>query len=154
MKTKRIALNTLSETEKLAKILASELSSHGRIYLTGDLGSGKTTFVQFFMRSIGYLNKVTSPTFNIVKLYEVDGKNIYHIDAYRLSGVRNVFDLEDALYSEDVIVFVEWPEMIKQFLNLDALSMTFSLENGVHYFRAHSESENYSSILTKIEEAF
>lgn len=150
----RFKLEDLETTKRLAQILSEELSKRARIYLSGELGSGKTTFVQFYLKALGYDKKVISPTFNLVKYYEFNQLHVYHIDAYRLKDTTNVFDFEDALYSDDVITLIEWPEMIERFLDQDALFITFFLENGIHYVSLKSESEKYRPAIKRIKKEF
>ena len=154
MKTKKFALENLAETKRLAEVFSKYFVSHARVYLSGDLGSGKTTLVQAFMKAIGYEGKVISPTFNLIKIYNVDSRIIFHIDAYRLGEVKSVFDFEDALYSSDVITFVEWPEMIEKFLDKGALEVNLTLENEIHYAQLSSEDEQYFSLMTEVEADF
>ncbi|MBI1838733.1 MAG: tRNA (adenosine(37)-N6)-threonylcarbamoyltransferase complex ATPase subunit type 1 TsaE [Candidatus Colwellbacteria bacterium] len=83
------------ETMARARILAEKLSKASLkkpliIGLTGDLGAGKTTFVKGFVRGFGVRKKIMSPTFIIMrKLRARDGRDIYHIDAYRVGGPKN-----------------------------------------------------------------
>ncbi|MEN8252303.1 MAG: tRNA (adenosine(37)-N6)-threonylcarbamoyltransferase complex ATPase subunit type 1 TsaE, partial [Patescibacteria group bacterium] len=88
--------------------------------LTGDGGSGKTTFTQGVLKAFGAEGPYTSPTFNIVKEYAVDKKNIekiYHIDAYRITGD----DMEsigwtDIVSNKKALVIIEWPENVSDVL--------------------------------------
>ena len=145
----KVKLSSLAKTEELAKLFAKLFFDHGRFYLSGGLGSGKTTFVQFYLKNLGYKGKVTSPTFNLVKEYALDGILFYHIDAYRLGDAQNVFDLEDALYFEDVILCLEWPEMIERFLEKRALYVEFGIENDEHFVILRSDSTEYASLIEK-----
>ena len=148
-----IELSSLDKTNELAEVLMHSIS-FGRFYLSGELGSGKTTFVQFCMKAAGYTGKVTSPTFNLIKMYSLDGKTYYHIDAYRLSQAESVFDFEEALFSEDVFCFVEWPEMIERFLDKNAIFIKFSVINNIHYCEISSPSPGYEPILQTLRRSF
>ncbi len=99
------------------------------IALYGDLGSGKTTFVQFIGKILEVSEKVNSPTFVISKNYPLKNqqwKNMVHIDAYRLNGksdIKNI-GLEEQVKNPENIIFIEWPEMIwkklpKNFLKVE-----------------------------------
>ena len=72
------------DTKSFAKRLASILKQNNVIVLTGELGSGKTKFVEGFLEHFGLENEISSPTFTIVNEYKKDEINIYHFDVYRL----------------------------------------------------------------------
>jgi tRNA threonylcarbamoyladenosine biosynthesis protein TsaE len=98
-----------AETEALAAELAGELRSGDVVTVSGELGSGKTTFVRGACRALGVTVPVTSPTFTIGHRY--DGRvAVSHLDLYRFSHVSHAEwgDLEP--YFEDAVAFVEWPE--------------------------------------------
>ena len=97
------------ETEALAARLAVRLAPGDVVAISGELGSGKTTFVRGACRALGVVDPVTSPTFTIGHRYR--GRlDVSHLDLYRFSGVSAAEwgDLEP--YFDDAIVFVEWPE--------------------------------------------
>ena len=98
-----------SETERIAAVLAERLVPGDVVTVSGELGSGKTTFVRGACRALGVTAPVTSPTFTIGHRYR--GRvDVSHLDLYRFAGVSSAEwgDLEP--YFEDAIVFVEWPE--------------------------------------------
>ncbi|MFA6495413.1 MAG: tRNA (adenosine(37)-N6)-threonylcarbamoyltransferase complex ATPase subunit type 1 TsaE [Candidatus Paceibacterota bacterium] len=89
------------------------------IFLQGDLGSGKTTFVRGFLKNFGVTPRGASPTFVLVKHYSIRrrgmrAKDIYHYDAYRLSSSRDlaVLGFADVAHNPEAIVLIEWPEKI------------------------------------------
>ena len=97
------------ETESLAAKLAAELRAGDVVTVSGELGSGKTTFVRGACRALGVHDAVTSPTFTIGHRYH--GRvDVSHLDLYRFQGFSAAEwgDLEP--YFDDAIVFVEWPE--------------------------------------------
>jgi tRNA threonylcarbamoyladenosine biosynthesis protein TsaE len=97
------------ETEELAASLARELVLGDVVAVSGELGTGKTTFVRGACRALGVTAPVTSPTYTIGHRYEGD-PDVSHLDLYRFTGVSAAEwgDLEP--YFDDAIVFVEWPE--------------------------------------------
>ena len=103
------ATASAEETEALAARLAERLRVGDVVTISGELGTGKTTFVRGAARALGVTGPVTSPTFTIGHRYsgEVD---VSHLDLYRFSGLSPAEwgDLEP--YFENAIVFVEWPE--------------------------------------------
>ncbi len=98
-----------AETEAIAGRLAGELVPGDVVTVSGELGSGKTTFVRGACRALGITAPVTSPTYTIGHRYEGD-PDVSHLDLYRFVGVSAAEwgDLEP--YFDDAIVFVEWPE--------------------------------------------
>lgn len=95
------------------------------VALDGDLGLGKTTFVKMCAKHLGIKETVDSPTFTILKSYE--NPLMHHIDAYRLEGTQDIFDIEDAIYDEDAYIFVEWASFIEPMLPKNRVHITFSL---------------------------
>lgn len=98
-----------AETEELAGKLARELAVGDVVTVSGELGSGKTTFVRGACRALGVTAHVTSPTFTVGHRYPGD-PDVSHLDLFRFRGVSAAEwgDLEP--YFEDAICFVEWPE--------------------------------------------
>jgi tRNA threonylcarbamoyladenosine biosynthesis protein TsaE len=97
------------ETEAIAARLAASLAPGDVVTVSGELGSGKTTFVRGACRALGVTAPVTSPTYTIGHRYEGD-PDVSHLDLYRFTAVSAAEwgDLEP--YFDDAIVFVEWPE--------------------------------------------
>lgn len=102
------------------------------IGLFGDLGSGKTTFVQNVAQFFGIKNHVTSPTFVIQKKYSIDSeefdfKNLIHIDAYRLESGEELLSLdwEEIKNNPKNIIFIEWPEKVSEVLPKDTKMIKF-----------------------------
>ena len=101
--------DSAGETEELAARFAGELVVGDVVAVSGELGTGKTTFVRGACRALGVTAPVTSPTYTIGHRYEGD-PDVSHLDLYRFTGVSAAEwgDLEP--YFDDAIVFVEWPE--------------------------------------------
>ena len=99
-----------AETEGVAAALAAQLSAGDVVTVSGELGSGKTTFVRGACRALGVEGPVTSPTYTIGHRYHGRDGDVSHLDLYRFRGLSAAEwgDLEP--YFEDAIVFVEWPE--------------------------------------------
>ena len=97
------------ETEEIAGRLATGLVPGDVVTVSGELGSGKTTFVRGACRALGVTAPVTSPTYTIGHRYKGD-PDVSHLDIYRFTGVSAAewADLEP--YFDDAVVFVEWPE--------------------------------------------
>ena len=105
----QLTTSSPEETEAVAARLARALSPGDVVTVSGELGSGKTTFVRGAARALGVTRAVTSPTFTIGHRYEAQ-PDVSHLDLYRLQGVspEEWGDLEP--YFQDAIAFVEWPE--------------------------------------------
>jgi tRNA threonylcarbamoyladenosine biosynthesis protein TsaE len=91
-----------------------DLSIPSVIGLKGTLGAGKTTLVKHLILELGVQEKVTSPTFNIVKTYKKGKLTIFHVDLYRLSSIHEFLDLDLPLNEEDTVFFIEWSDMVPE----------------------------------------
>ena len=122
-----IVTASAAKTQAVAERLASVLPAGSVLALHGDLGAGKTTFVQGLARGLGIQESVTSPTFAILALHRGGGKTLVHVDAYRIDGGRA---LEDLMIDDFLVppwwVAVEWPSKVADWLPSDALHLEFS----------------------------
>jgi tRNA threonylcarbamoyladenosine biosynthesis protein TsaE len=105
-----LASTSAGETERIAAVLAARLGTGDVVTVSGELGTGKTTFVRGACRALGVTAPVTSPTFTIGHRYEGPSVAVSHLDLYRFTEVSAAewADLEP--YFDDALVFVEWPE--------------------------------------------
>ena len=119
---------TLEAGREFSKMLHNGLT----VYLHGNLGAGKTTFVRGVLQGLGHTGKVKSPTYTLVEPYLVSGFNVYHFDLYRFNdadeweaaGFREYFN-------EKSICLVEWPEKAGNLLPLASFDIKISIiENG------------------------
>ncbi len=102
------------------------------ISLNGDLGSGKTTFLQGFAAGLGIKEKILSPTFVIAKRFEIKGKkqqykNFYHIDCYRLTGLADLktFNFQEIISGGKNIIAIEWADKIRKAIPSPDISIAF-----------------------------
>lgn len=91
-----------------------DLSIPSVVGLKGTLGAGKTTLVKHLILELGVQEKVTSPTFNIVKTYKKGKLTIFHVDLYRLCSIHEFLDLDLPLNEEDTVFFIEWSDMVPE----------------------------------------
>lgn len=115
------------ETRAIGQAVAGMLGSGDVISLTGDLGAGKTTFVQGAAKGLGVEEPVLSPTFTLVREYR-GVSPVFHVDVYRLDRLQEVLDLgfEEMLDSGGV-VFIEWGDAIEALLPDDYLQIEMSI---------------------------
>ena len=127
MHKQTITTNNTEETKQLAQEFAKTLSLPAIVTLTGNLGAGKTTFVQGLAVGLGIEKKVNSPTFLLIKKYSLDKKNLYHVDLYRLSSEEDVVGtgLLDILQEKDSIVVIEWAEKMGKYLPNNRIDVQF-----------------------------
>ena len=111
LKALTLRLPDLAATERLGVQLAGLLRPGLKIYLSGDLGSGKTTLVRALLAAAGYGGRVKSPTYALVELYVISKLYLYHFDFYRF---RDPEEWQDAGFREhfdgSAVCLVEWPE--------------------------------------------
>ncbi len=128
------------ETQKIASVLAKEIVKHisGHAFvvgLVGDLGSGKTTFTQGFAAGLGIKEKIKSPTFILMQVFNVPRrkksaqyKNFIHIDAYRIAHKKELlhFGLKEMFRDPHNIILIEWADRIKSLLLKRTIIITFA----------------------------
>lgn len=114
-----------TETMNLAKNLARISNKTDTIVLTGDLGSGKTKFVEGFLAYFGLENEISSPTFTIVNEYSENDISIYHFDVYRLEDSSEFYEIGGEEYFEKGICLIEWGELIEDALPKEYLHISF-----------------------------
>ena len=111
-------LKSLEDTQNFSKNISKIISAGDIIFLYGEIGVGKTTFVRFVINNLESKNgirnsEVLSPTFNIVYDYDVGHTKILHYDLFRLKNYKDIFQLGMFETSNDSIKIVEWPELIE-----------------------------------------
>lgn len=128
---KGVTTDSAEQTRALAAELAAALPPDATVALHGDLGVGKTTFVQGLARGFGVREHVTSPTFAIYSIYQGESRTLVHLDAYRLENEKQI----EALLLDEFLVSpyclaVEWPEKIAAWLPANAWRLALSIEKG------------------------
>jgi tRNA threonylcarbamoyladenosine biosynthesis protein TsaE len=127
----------LNDLEKVA----ANIFEYGRRFniwlLKGEMGSGKTTFMNALATVIGVIDKVNSPSFGIVNEYQaLNGKSLYHFDFFRIKSPAEVFELGFFEYIDSGnYCFIEWPELIEPFLKKPYLEILIRVgDNGSRNF--------------------
>lgn len=142
---KKYITNNFQETQTLGKKIAIEILSQKTknsaliLALQGDLGAGKTTFLQGFAMGLGIKEKILSPTFIIMKKFKIQTSslkmkiknpkftNFYHFDCYRLDKPKEILELsfKEIILNPENIIAIEWPEKIKSLLPKNLIIIKF-----------------------------
>ena len=123
------------ETIDFAKTFAKTLKPGDIVVLSGELGSGKTKFVQGILEYFNLANEISSPTFTIVNEYTSDKANIYHFDVYRLEDSDEFFAIGGEEYFSKGICLIEWGELIEDILPKPYTKISFRKNNDNVDFR-------------------
>ncbi len=141
LKKKTIFLSTSSsQTKKFGEEIAREIIQIKNkktaviLALDGELGGGKTTFLQGLGRGLGIKEKILSPTFIIMKRFKISHSqfhNFYHIDCYRIKNQNDLISLsfKEIISSPYNIIAIEWAEKIKKIIPLERLNLKFEFIN-------------------------
>lgn len=125
---KTILLQSPEDTENIAAELAAQIKAPATIYLEGQLGAGKTTFVKGFLRGCGYEGLVKSPTYTLVETYSVNEAVILHADLYR---VHDPHELEMMgfrdYFNSNTIALIEWASHARDWLPKPTLLCTLKM---------------------------
>lgn len=121
------------QTKKLGEKFAKEIIKKPFqkkafiIGLEGELGGGKTTFLQGFAKGLGIKDKILSPTFVILKRFRIKHKNFYHIDCYRIQKPKELLDLgfKEIISNPKNIVVIEWADRIRKIMPKDTIWIGF-----------------------------
>ena len=147
-------LKDLEDFERLAKKLAPLLKEGDVISLSGDLGAGKTTLVQYLTKELGVDDYVTSPTFALVNIYFGD-LTINHMDLYRLENPDELLQLDyESYFYPDVLTFIEWAEMGKGYLPKDMIEINIEKNGEIRNFELLENNKRAKEIGESLNESF
>ncbi|MCH2156809.1 MAG: tRNA (adenosine(37)-N6)-threonylcarbamoyltransferase complex ATPase subunit type 1 TsaE [Opitutales bacterium] len=128
-------LKNAEMTETLGRELADQLPFDHVLALSGDLGSGKTTFVRGLASGLEIRQGIHSPTYNIFSIY-FGGRQLLYMDAYRLRSTDDLDALDiDSLLTSPFLWVIEWPEMIADAIPDDATRLRLWIEGGHHFIQ-------------------
>lgn len=148
-----LKINCLNDTDRLAKIVSDNLFPGFIIGLTGDLGSGKTTFTKYLAKHMGIDDNLNSPTFTILKVYEHKPYNLYHMDVYRLENIGYDYELDEFIYSDGISV-IEWYPYIERMLPDEMLRISIhSYDSEVRQFDISGEGR-YEAVVKDIGDRY
>ena len=119
IKSDRIDLSSEKKTEEFASKFLKKIKPGCSIFLYGEIGVGKTTFIRYLINKFQKINKleiteVTSPTFNLLNEYQINEFKINHYDLFRLKSVEETKNLNLFDDSKNTINLIEWPQMVKE----------------------------------------
>ena len=118
-KSDKIDLSTETNTEELANKILKKIKAGDIIFLYGEMGVGKTTFVRYLINSFQKKNKleiteVTSPTFNLLNEYQINQIKIKHYDLFRLKSFEEIKNLDLFEDSVNSVTLIEWPQILEK----------------------------------------
>ena len=147
-KSGKINISSEKQTKKIAEIFSRNIKLGDVIYLYGEVGVGKTTFIKYTINALQYLNKqsiteITSPTFSILNQYKFNKIEIDHYDLYR---IKNSEDFSSLSLFEDYtnkITLIEWPELIKYSQSIKKINLYFEYSDDLssRFLTISSEKE-------------
>ena len=119
IKRDKIDLSSVKKTKEFAIKFLKKIKPGNFVYLYGEIGVGKTTFVRFLINEFQKINKleiteVTSPTFNLLNEYQINEIKINHYDLFRLKSAEEIKNLGLFEEIENTITLIEWPQMIEE----------------------------------------
>ena len=128
--TYRRVCTSAAATDAAGEAFAAVLRPRDVVLLSGPLGAGKTTFVKGVARALGVEERVTSPTFTMVRQHQAHNdrgiRTLHHADVYRVNSLAEVWDLDlGELVEEDAVALIEWGELAASVFGRDVLTLTF-----------------------------
>ena len=134
-----INLSSEKKTEELANKVLKKIKIGDVIFLYGEMGVGKTTFIKYLINGFQKKNRVkltevTSPTFNLLNEYQINKIKINHYDLFRIKLIEELNSLELFTESQNIITVIEWPQIIKEKPNnLIELSFRYKEDHNKRY---------------------
>ena len=147
IKNSKFDITSEKSTRELAEKLTSYFKGGEFIFLYGEMGVGKTTFVKYFINKLKVdeqlkLTEVTSPTFNLLNEYETNNLLIKHYDLFRIKNSSEIKDLDIFEKNEKIITLVEWPQLLKNNNKVKSIDLLFTYENELQNRRVEIKGLN------------
>ena len=138
----RLAVPTAADMERAGRGSAGGIEAGQLIFLKGELGAGKTTWVRGLLRGLGYIGAVKSPTYTLVESYILDRCNVYHFDLYRLDDPDELENLAFRDYLDGRgVCLVEWPERGMDSLPVPDCLIDIQYDNGSRCLTMNSNTQ-------------
>ncbi len=138
----------------LAEVVKSDTVQHALVvYLNGDLGAGKTTLTRGFVRGMGHVGNVKSPTYTLVEPYELGEWRVFHFDLYRLADAEELeyMGIRD-YFNNDCCCFIEWPEKGVGLLAKADLIINIAYQDEQRIIKLQAETVHGEQVLTEFAE--
>ena len=134
IKDSKTDITSEKSTRELAEKLTSYFKGGEYVFLYGEMGVGKTTFVKYFVNKFHTddklkMTEVTSPTFNLLNEYQTNNFMIKHYDLFRIKNSSEIKDLDIFEKNEKIITLVEWPQLLKNTNTVQSIDLLFRYEN-------------------------
>jgi len=137
IKDSKIDITSEKITKELAKKFTKYLKGGEFIFLYGEMGVGKTTFVKYFINEFQTLNnspqtEIMSPTFSLLNEYQVQDIRIKHYDLFRINNKEDIDNLDIFEKDNKLITLIEWPQLLADIENIKSIDLTFSYLNDLN----------------------
>ena len=147
IKDSKIDITSEKSTRELAEKLTKYFKGGEYIFLHGEMGVGKTTFVKYFVNKFQSdeklkLTEVTSPTFNLLNEYETNNFIIKHYDLFRIKNSSEIKDLDIFEKNKKIVTLVEWPQLLKNSNEAKKIDLLFTYENELKNRTVHIKGLN------------
>ena len=150
----RVVVSSPGEMELFAARCARSMRNGFRLYLQGELGAGKTTFVRGLLRALDYQGIVKSPTYTLVEDYHAASYRILHFDLYRLTTPAELVDIGYRDYFDDQnICLVEWPERGEECLPNPDLLINIGIDQTRRELSCHAHTSSGEQCLKRLMKA-
>ena len=137
IKDSKIDITSEKLTKELAKKFIKYLKGGEFIFLYGEMGVGKTTFVKYFINALQILynlpqTEITSPTFSLLNEYQLKDIRIKHYDLFRINRKEDIKNLDIFEKDNKLITFIEWPQLLADIQNIKSIDLTFNYSNDLN----------------------
>ena len=137
IKDSKIDITSEKLTKELAKKFTKYLKGGEFVFLYGEMGVGKTTFVKYFINEYQKINnliqtEITSPTFSLLNEYQVKDIRIKHYDLFRINKKEDINNLDIFEKDKKLITLIEWPQLLTDTQNIKTIDLTFNYLNDLN----------------------